>query len=484
MNIPLPLVPPLLMVLFACGTLLIDVLTREAKARVRFVVVFSALAQAFIGFSLYTQWQVLSTGQTFAAVMNNSVLLDHAGLFSNVLVWISTLILLLISYRYLSFEQEQRGEFYALALFAQCGMYFMATSVDLVPLFIGIEITSLSFYILTGFTRANRFANEAALKYLLLGSLASGFVLYGFSILYGLAGDTSLTDVRKAVDSHPANDPMLILATVTLTAGLLFKVSAVPFHSWTPDAYDGAPTPVTAHLSIASKIASFTVLVRVLLFTMANARPIWQPMLIAVGIASMTLGCVAALTQTRLKRLLAYSSIAHAGYVLLALITQTQNSLQAVYFYLLVYALMNGGTFALITSLRRKGIAGDQIEDLRGLSRRHPVHAALFVVLLLSLAGLPPTAGFLAKYFIFLALIQSGHIAVAAIAAGYIVFSLYFYFRLVREMYLLEGHSTEPVASSVGVRLSLVTTTVLTLALGILPEQILRLGVGLADGGR
>jgi NADH-quinone oxidoreductase subunit N len=275
-----------------------------------------------------------------------------------------------------------------------------------------------------------------------------------------------------------------VLAVITISAALLFKISAVPFHSWAPDAYDGAPTPVTAYLSVASKVASFAVLIRVLPFTLGSLHAIWVPLLAAASVASMSIGTVAALTQNRLKRLFAYSSIAHAGYVLLGLVAENETGFRGIYLYLIVYAVMEFGAFTVLTSLHRRGIPGETLADLRGLSKTHPLHAALFVVLLLSLAGIPPTAGFLGKYYIFLALIETGHYVLAAIASAYVAVSLYFYFRLVREMYLHDTEVREPLAASFGIQFALYATAALTVFIGIFPEPVLRLGFRVAGVGQ
>jgi NADH-quinone oxidoreductase subunit N len=461
------LLPPVLMALFGCATLILDVLTRRHENRA-WLAWFNLAGSLLIGLSLWRQWQALSAGQPVVA-LQDAIVIDGLSLFANALVWLSVVTLLLISYRYLDLVGEHHGEYYALALFAQCGMYFMAAGVDLIALFVGLELTSLSFYILVGFTRADRRSNEAALKYMLLGALSSAFVLYGFSLLYGLSGSTSFTDIAAAVKP----DPFTTLATVTVVIGMLFKVSAAPFHFWAPDAYEGAPTPITGYLSVASKIAAFAVLVRLLTGPLAGAAAIWQPLLVFASIASITIGSIAALTQERIKRLFAYSGIAHAGYVLLGFIAGPPLGLQGIYVYLLVYAIMNGGAFAVLTSLRNHGIAGDDLTDLRGLSRKHPVHAALFAILLLSLAGVPPTAGFIGKYYILAALMRSGHITLAVLAAGYIVVSLYFYFRMIREMYLEPSEDRQPLAASLGVRLALAGAAAFTLLIGLFPQPAL-----------
>ncbi len=457
----LALLPPILMALFGCATLILDVLAREGERRI-WLVWFNLLGQALIGYSFVRQWQASQNFET------GGIAVDGLSLFTNALVWLAVVVLLLTSYRFLDIVHEHRGEYYALALFAQCGMYFMASGIDLIGLFIGLELTAVCFYILVGFTRADRRSNEAALKYLLLGALSSGFVLYGFSLLYGISGSTSLAEIADALKQ---NGPFALVATITITIGLLFKVSAAPFHNWAPDAYDGAPTPITGYLSVASKIAGFAVLMRLPL-----SGTVWLSILTVAAVLSLTIGSVAAITQDRVKRLFAYSGIAHAGYVLLGLVA---GSTEGVFVYLLVYAVMNLGAFAVLTSLRRHGILGERLSDLRGLSQSHPLHAALFAVLLLSLAGVPPTAGFIGKYFIFAALIQTGHIGLAVVAAIYVVVSLYFYFRLVREMYLAPMEVTDvrrhPIAASFGIRVALVGTAALTLGIGLFPQPALTL---------
>jgi NADH-quinone oxidoreductase subunit N len=471
----LALLPPLLMALFGCATLILDVLSRRTENRT-WLAGFNLVGSLLIGLALWRQWQALSAGQPTVA-LQNAVAIDGLALFTNALVWLSLVTLLLTSYRYLDLLGEHHGEYYALALFAQCGMYFMASAMDLVALVVGLELTSISFYILVGFTRSDRRSNEAALKYVLLGALSSAFVLYGFSFLYGISGSTSFSDITAAMKPGPFGT----LATITVIVGLLFKASAAPFHFWAPDAYEGAPTPVTGYLSVASKIASFAVIIRLLTGPLALSANIWQPLLVFSSVASLSIGSIAAITQERVKRLVAYSGIAHAGYILLGFIAGPPLGLQGIYVYLLVYAVMNGGAFAVLTSLRNHGIAGDYITDLRGLSRKHPVHAGLFAILLLSLAGIPPTAGFIGKYYILAALMQSGHFTLAVLAAAYIVVSLYFYFRLIREMYLEPSEDRQPLAASLGIRVALAGTAAFTLLIGLFPQPALRGALALLD---
>ena len=472
------LLPAVLMTLFGCTTLILGVFSSDSKQSRLWPVIVNGFGLVLIAYPLLVQWRQVAAGATITTSFN-AMTVDGASVVANGIVWLATAILLLISYAYLERAQEHRHEYYALALFAQCGMYCMICASDLVLLFVGLELTSLSFYILVGFTRSSRRSNEAALKYLLLGALSSGFVLYGFSLLYGVAGSTALTDILAAVHTRSSHEPFVLLATVTITVGLLFKVSAAPFHTWVPDAYDGAPTPVAAYLSVASQVASFAVLIHLLWFTLAPTRDLWQPLVATSAVLSLTIGAIAAITQDRLKRLFAYSSIAHVGYLLLGLVAGTADALRGIYLYLAIYAIMNLGAFALLASLRTSGDAGEQLTELRSLSRTHPVHAALLTVLLLSLAGIPPTAGFLAKYFIFAALVQTGHIALASIAAVYVAVSLYFYFRLIREMYLSSGEPAGQVESSLGIKVVLVATAAVTLLAGLFPEPLLQAGLSL-----
>jgi NADH-quinone oxidoreductase subunit N len=470
--------PPLLMVLFACATLLVDATARRRPVRGSWLVWFNAAGQAFVGYSLFRQWQVIRISPEPVTALRGTVNIDGLALATHVIVWLAMVTLLFISYRYLEIVRENSGEYYALAVFAQCGMYFMAASADLIVLFVGLELTAISFYILVGFTRTDRKSNEAALKYLLLGAVSSGFVLYGFSLLYGVSGSTA---IREAAVVFRQNDAFGLLATVTVLSGLLLKVSAAPFHNWAPDAYDGAPTPITGYLSVASKVASFAVLIRLLQLPIQTPHSFAQEFVIIAAVLSLTVGSIAAITQARVKRLFGYSGVAHAGYLLLGMVAGSEDG---VFVYLFVYAVMNLGAFAVLTSLRRHGIAGEELSDLRGLSRTHPAHAALFAVLLLSLAGIPPTAGFIGKYYIFAALIRTDHVVLAAVAAVYVVVSLYFYFRLVREMYLETGEETQSIAASLGVRVALVAMSAVTLLVGLFPEPILRQAGLLAEFAR
>ncbi len=359
-------------------------------------------------------------------------------------------------------------------LFATVGMMFLAEGNDLVVLFIALETMAIAFYVLSGFLRRDRRSNEGAMKYLLLGAFSSGVLAYGFSLLYGISGSTNLDSISDAVAIRPPHDFLVLLSLATVMAGLFFKIAAVPFHQWAPDVYEGAPTPITAYISAASKAASFALLLRLFLTIYWPIRVDWVGVISVVAVASMTLGNIAAITQTNIKRMLAYSSIGHVGYILLGLVAGNALGLQAMAFYLLTYVFFNTGAFAVVTVLRRKNIIGDELEDLNGLISRSPVAAVLMLIFILSLAGIPPTAGFIGKLLIFWALIETKHYVLAVIAVLYILPAVYYYFRIVAHMWVREpGDAPKPIFSP-GQAVALASALAVTLAAGIFPDPFLR----------
>jgi NADH-quinone oxidoreductase subunit N len=403
---------------------------------------------------------------------------DDFSIFFNWLFLIAAVIVSVVSYQYLENAGEHHGEYYSLILFAQCGMYFLATGADLVTLFIGLELMALSFYVMVGFLRSEKRSNEAAVKYLLLGAFSSGFLVYGFSVLYGIAGSTRLSDIVAAVASRPAWDPVVYLALITTSVGLLFKIAAAPFHMWAPDAYEGAPTTVTAYLSVASKAASFAFLLRLFygqLAPFAPVREVWTPILAVIAVITMTVGNLAAINQSNIKRLLAYSSISHAGYMLLGVVAGNEIGIKGIEVYLMVYTFMNLGAFLVLVALRRQKIIGDEMDDISGLMKKSPGYAVLMLIFLISLAGIPPTAGFLGKYYIFWSLIQAHQYTLAVIATLYAAVAIYYYFRIVKSMFVSELKEKAPMATSFGMRVALTVSGVMTLVIGLYPEPFLKL---------
>jgi NADH-quinone oxidoreductase subunit N len=465
-----------MLALFGCAILLFDVWFFPNPKSRRWLLVLVCTGIAFTGYSLWEQQAALAAnGLTELTAFQGALTIDRLALYFNWVFELATLIVAIVSYNYLEIEGEHHGEYYALLLFAQCGMFFLAAGTDLVTLFVGLELMAICFYVMVGFLRGDKRSNEAAIKYLLLGAFSSGFLVYGFSIMYGLSGSTRLSEVAAAISARDPWDPVVFLAMATTAVGLLFKISAAPFHMWAPDAYEGAPTTITAYLSVASKAASFAFLLRIFLGPLASARPSWEPLLAAVAILTMTVGNLAAISQSNIKRLLAYSSISHAGYMLLGLIAGNNTGIQGILVYILVYAFMNLGAFLVVVAMRRKNIIGEELDDMAGLIYKSPGYAVLMLVFLVSLAGIPPTAGFLGKYYIFLSLIQTQHYVLAVIATLYVAVAIYYYFRVVKIMFVGEVMEKTPLATSIGLRVALGITGVLTLAIGIYPEPVLRL---------
>lgn len=470
------IIPALMLALFGCGILLFDFLIFPDPRQRKWLLLFVVLAEGFTGYGLWRQQSYLALNAVASLTgFQGSVTIDGFSIFYNSIFAAAALIVAIVSYKYLEIAGEHHGEYYGLILFAQCGMYFLATGTDLITLFIGLELMALSFYVMVGFLRGDKRSNEAAIKYLLLGAFSSGFLVYGFSLMYGLAGSTKLADVTAAIAARPAWDPVVFLALATTSVGLLFKISAVPFHMWAPDAYEGAPTTVTAYLAVASKAASIAFLLRLFLGPLAAARSVWEPLLSVVAVATLTIGNLAAINQTNIKRLLAYSSISHAGYMLLGLIAGNDTGINGIAVYVLVYTFMNLGAFVVIVALRRAEIIGEGLDDIAGLMQKSPGYAILMLIFLLSLAGIPPTAGFLGKYYIFLSLIQTQHYALAVIAVIYAAIAVYYYFKIVRSMFAREATEQAPLASSFGLRAALAVSGVLTLVIGLYPEPFLRL---------
>jgi NADH-quinone oxidoreductase subunit N len=473
------IIPAVMLALFGCAILLFDFWIFPDPRQRKWLIVFVALAEGFTGLGLYRQSVWLAAGGSpDLSAFGGAVTVDPTAIFFNWIFLIAALIVALASYQYLETAGEHHGEYYSLILFAQCGMFFLATGTDLITLFIGLELMALSFYVMVGFLRGDKRSNEAAIKYLLLGAFSTGFLAYGFSILYGIADSTKLSEIAVKIAERPAWDPVVFLALATTSVGLLFKISAVPFHMWAPDAYEGAPTPITAYLSVASKAASIAFLLRIFLGPLASTRAVWEPLLAVVAVATLTIGNLAAINQTNIKRLLAYSSISHAGYMMLGLIAGNEAGVVGVagiLVYVMVYTFMNLGAFLVIVALRRQNIIGEDLDDISGLMHKSPGYAVLMLIFLLSLAGIPPTAGFWGKWYIFLSLIQSRHYALAVIATLYVAVAIYYYFKIVRSMFIGEDLEKAPMATSFGLRVALGVTGFLTLAIGIYPEPFLRL---------
>src|SRR3989441_11853689 len=360
------------------------------------------------------------------------------------------------------------GEYYFLILCATLGMMIMAGGIDLITIFVGLETMAISFYILAGFIKPNQRSNEAAVKYFLLGAFSLGILLYGMSLMYGLSGTTNLRTMATLFAGQE-HDPRLVLAVILVVAGVGFKIAAVPFHMWAPDVYEGAPTPVPAFLSVGSKAASFAMLIRIFVEGMPSMNADWRLLFWVLAAVTMTVGNFAAVTQSNVKRMLAYSSIAHAGYLLIGIVAYTSRGITAMMIYLFVYTFMQLGAFAVVVLLRRQDVVGDELKDFSGLHFRSPFAAFAMLLFMLSLGGIPPTAGFMGKFWLFGAAIEAGYVWLAVAGVLNSAISLYYYIRVVVFMYLKkETIGSEPKTSG-PLALALGVAVVATIALGIYP---------------
>ena len=484
--------PELILTATACIALVMEVILPYRKSK--WTAYFSLAGIALSAVSLWLLWQAnlgIAVDGFYGMIRIDGFAILFKGIFL-----IAAGLAIGISTRYLDIEGEQHGEYYALVLFATVGMMFLACGYDLITLFISLELMALTFYVLVAFTKRVKRSNEAAMKYFLLGAFSSGILLYGMSLLYGIAGSTNLGEIGRAVGeimSSLGDDgatsgvgalrPLLLLAMLSLAAGLFFKIAAVPFHMWAPDAYEGAPTSVTAFLSTGSKAASFALLARIFLEALPSMRVDWAPLLGLVAAITIMVGNWAAVTQENSKRLLAYSSISNAGYLLFGIVAANTYGYTGLLIYLLVYTLMNMGAFGVIISLRRRGIIGDNVEDMTGLASKAPGMAAMMVVFMLSLGGLPMNPPVIGRYFLFGGLLQRGatdgknwYYWLALWGILNTVVSFYYYVRFIKVMYLGDRIADEePLALSPALQTALVVSLAGIIFVGIYPQPFIDL---------
>jgi len=457
-------------VLIVMGTLLmvLDPVIHKRSSEAFGHISLLALAAALGGAVLAYQ----NPGPAFGGML----MVDGFATFFRVLVIAVGMLTVLASYRFLARQDAETSEYHALLLFSISGQCLMADSNDLIMVFIGLEISSIASYILAGYLRDDKRANEASLKYFLLGSFATAFFLYGVALIYGATKSVNLTLVRQAIAGQDAPSPVFIgVAAALMFVGLAFKVSAAPFQVWAPDVYQGAPTPISAFLSAGPKAAAFAVFLRIFMTALEPIGNGWEPLVWGAALLSMIVGNFAALLQTDIKRMLAYSSIAHAGYVLVALAARSDVGVAAAMFYLAGYALMNVGAFTAVSTLTGKGERYTSIDDFAGLGQKQPLTAAMFSIFLLSLIGVPLTGGFFGKFYIFKAAMESHLVWLTVLGLLSSAVAAYYYLRILVVMYMKEPSeatvNAEPL--SPGLSLALILPAVGTLALGIFPGWVL-----------
>jgi NADH-quinone oxidoreductase subunit N len=463
------ILPEIVLTAGALLVLIADVALPKAQRGALAWVTLLALGATAVSLAPFTSTRV--------EVAHGLIAVDQFALFFKVVFLLAAAITVLMSVRYLAVEGASPGEYYFLILCATLGMFVMAGGIDLITIFIGLETMAVSFYILAGFIKPNQRSNEAAVKYFLLGAFSLGILLYGMSLMYGLSGTTNLR-VMASQFTGQEKDPRLILAVILVVAGVGFKIAAVPFHMWAPDVYEGAPTPITAFLSVGSKAASFAMLIRIFVEGLPAMNADWRLLFEVLAIITMTVGNVAAVTQSNVKRMLAYSSIAHAGYVLIGIVAWSPTNprgITATLIYLMIYSFMQLGAFAVIVLLRRQDVVGDELKDFSGLHFRNPFAAFAMLLFMLSLGGIPPTAGFMGKFWLFSAAIDAHYYWLAVIGVLNSAISLYYYIRIVVFMYLKKETMGSQPATTPALSVALGVAVLGTLVLGVYPRLLFEL---------
>jgi len=424
--------PELILSVVAMALLLINVFVKgEQKGYLAYLSIAGILVTLY---SLTIGWGAPQEG------FSGSVVQDNFALFFKGIFLVSAAMSILITDQYLEREGCNQGEIYPMMLFATVGMMFMASGTDLMTIFLGLEVLSVSLYVLAGFNRANVKSNEAGLKYFLLGAFSTGFLLYGMALTYGATGTTKVAKIAAyiAQNGMVSSNVMLIAGMLLMATGFAFKVAAAPFHMWTPDVYEGAPTPMTAFMSVGPKAAGFAAFLRVFLIALPAFKAEWSSLIWILAVLTMTVGNITALYQQNIKRMLAYSSIAHAGYVLVGFTAGNAVGTAGILFYMLSYAFMNIGAFAVIILVGKKGEENNNVSDYAGFGYKHPMLGIAMCVFLFSLAGIPPAAGFVGKFYLFSGAIQAGYIWLAIIGVLNSAASVYYYLRVMVFMYFKE----------------------------------------------
>ena len=413
---------------------------------------------------------VLNQPQETTKIFNDSYLIDKFSMFMKILILVFTLFILTISRDYLKKNDIDKMEYPIIIISSTLGMLLMVSSYDLIVFYLGLELQSLCLYILASFKREDEKSTEAGLKYFVLSALASGLLLYGCSLIYGFTGSTNFEVISNNLDS---SNKASIFGIVFIIVGLAFKISAVPFHMWTPDVYEGSPTSVTSFFALIPKIAALAVFIRFMYVPFINVIDQWQTIIIFLSIASMILGAVAAIGQNNIKRLMAYSSIGHMGYALAGLATGTNSGVQGTIIYLTIYLVMNLGAFGCIFMMKRENIYYENINDLSGLSKNHPMLALSFLIILFSLAGIPPLAGFFAKFYIFMAVIENKMYTLAIIGLVTTVISAFYYLRIIKIIYFDKPKKPFEETYDWGLKGPLILSSILTLMYFIYPSSLI-----------
>ena len=446
------LAPVLVLSVFAMGVLLLDLFAGKNKSGLVFVSLIGLLMAAISAFA---------KGDLPAHSFGGSYVVDHLSICFTMIFCMSSALAILLSVEYNKRVNIRIGEYYSLILFCTVGMILLASSTDLIMIFLGIEIVSICLYVLAGIRRDDPKSNEAALKYFLLGAFATGFLLYGMTLMYGTTGTTKLVEIAKLLNTgEVSSQPLLMMGVIMLVIGFGFKVASVPFHMWAPDVYQGAPSPVTAFMAVGPKAAAFAAFFRVFAEGLQELAPSWNVILSVVAVITMFVGNLGAILQTNIKRLMAYSSVSHVGYILIAIIAMNSLGSASLLFYMLVYAFMIFGVFGIIILMGREGNENLELDNYSGLGFRYPLLALCMSIFLLSLGGMPPLAGFIAKFYIFQAALNEGYVILVVFAVLNSAISFYYYLKVIVYMYMREPAEE--------MQISMAPITILVIAIGML----------------
>ena len=474
-----PLHAEIFLVVAACAILLIDMFSKDEKRNLTYILSLLTLA----GCAVFT-WIDFRAGTTTYTFYNMYVSDPMANLLK-LFTYLAVGVTLVYSRQYSGergmMSGHMGGEFYVLALFTTLGQMIMISGNNMLPIYLGLELMSLSLYALVAMRRDHAISTEASMKYFILGSLASGFMLYGISMIYGATGSLDLTMIAQKVAATDANRTILVFGLVFLVAGMAFKLGAVPFHMWVPDVYQGAPTGVTLLLGAAPKLASFAMMLRILVEGLGLLWFDWQQMLLALGVLSLAVGNLTAIAQTNLKRMLAYSTIAQLGFVMLAMMSGVVGgdashapvAYSAAMYYTITYVLTTLGSFGLIMMLARAGFEAEELSDFRGLAKRSPWFAIVMTALMFSLAGVPPMMGFMAKWAVLQAVVETGQLWLAIVAVLFSLIGAFYYLRVVKTMWFDDVVDASPIVTPIDMRVVLSLNGVLVLALGVMPSGLL-----------
>ena len=460
--------PELIIIGMAMFILLADLFLKPANRIAIYVLAqLSLLGAAYFTFSTH----VPSVTYAFTGAFVDDAMSDVLKL----MIYLGTSLIFVYSRQYIQQRDMFRGEFYALVLFAVVGMMIMVSGQNLLTLYVGLELLSLSLYALVALDRDNANATEAAMKYFVLGALASGMLLYGMSMIYGMTGSLNIAEINTALMAGAKIHSVLILGLVFIVSGLAFKLGAVPFQMWVPDVYEGSPTAVTMLISSVPKLAAFAFVIRLLVQALPTLAVDWQQMLMIMAVLSIVIGNITAIAQTNLKRMLAYSTISHIGFLLYGLMSATINGFIFAMFYAVSYVLMTLAGFGIILLLSRKGFEADNLDDLKGLNQRSPWHAFLMLIVMFSMAGVPPTLGFYAKFSVLQAALAAGYLWLVVFAVLMAVIGAFYYLRVIKLMYFDDPLDHHPIEAPMDMRIVLSFNALALLVVGIMPERLIEI---------